>query len=82
MPYTNFICQFPGQPDLDINLLNKSLNCEIPEWSNFKQFPCPGGIEQCSNVGYCRLACEINSLVNYFSHISSYEQGYIYIYNF
>ena len=47
----------------------------VPEWTKFKNFPCPGNIEHGPLISYCRLGAEIDKLVAYFATISSIDNG-------
>jgi hypothetical protein len=53
---------------------------DIPEWAKLDKYPCPGNIRYGPDIDYCRLACQITPLVEYFSNINSFEQGILTIY--
>jgi hypothetical protein len=60
---------------LSMSLATSQFEDAVPEWTQLKNFPCPGNIEHGPMISYCRLGAEIDKLVTYFSHIESLDEG-------
>jgi|GEM_PF-1612231 len=80
MSYSHFICRFSNRAEFNFNLSKNNSSNEIPIWSCFKNFPCPGNVAHGPDIEYCRLARDVHTLISYFSNIQSYERGCIHIF--